>query len=200
MEYKIQPNKALQPTPIRFAPGVARTFYRQLITKLPQTVRSGWLSLTLGHMKFPLILFLLFFALARPSESQSFGGTDLSAADPLATEIKQTCFRYSFSDHSSANNLQRKIDSLLVSRGFKRSSRPAHLSKNGSFDLSTWFEKSINSNLTVYCRIYEYTIHHTILEGDIFIGPGDTVDERGQHLLDSLKEQISSIRKNTIQT
>ena len=151
-------------------------------------------------MKFSLSLFLLFFAIARPSESQSLGGTDLSSADPLTTEIKQTCFHYSFSDHSSANKLQRKIDSLLVSRGFKRSSRPAHLSKNASFELSTWFEKSINSNLTVYFRIYEFTIPHTFLEGDIFIDPGDSIDERKQHLLDFLIEQISSIRKDTIQT
>ncbi len=30
--YFNEANKALQPTPIRFAPGVARTSYRQLIT------------------------------------------------------------------------------------------------------------------------------------------------------------------------
>ena len=39
---KIQPNKALQPTPIRFAPGVARTLYRQLITsRLRAPVQGG---------------------------------------------------------------------------------------------------------------------------------------------------------------
>ncbi len=38
---KMRPNKALQPTPIRFAPGVARTIYLQLITSILSSPVQG---------------------------------------------------------------------------------------------------------------------------------------------------------------
>ncbi len=45
------PNKALQPTPIRFAPRGCADLLPAVDHQLPQIARSGWLSLTLGYTK-----------------------------------------------------------------------------------------------------------------------------------------------------
>ena len=63
---QIQPNKTLQPTPIRFAPGVADV-QSAVDHQLLPVARSGWLSLTFGYKFMHIwntVVFTLIYASA----------------------------------------------------------------------------------------------------------------------------------------